>query len=115
MDVEAVMDDEHMTEMETRIKALEDRMETRMRGLEDRMTRFSESLLGTLDGKPGALSCMQRALELSERNSISLSHLTQQVELLRLDKEKVKGIILTVSILWAIFGTTIGLLLKYLL
>lgn len=80
-----------MTDVETHL-------EMRVRKLEETVTKLSDSLLGTLDGKPGAIALIRSSMEVSETNSDKLDNLSKQVDSLRIDRAKAAGIALVVSL-----------------
>lgn len=84
--------------MELRVKSIEERMKV----LEAQVNELTDALLGTLDGKPGALIAMHRALELCESHAV-------QLESLKLDRAKVAGIIVACV---AMFGLVYKFVLK---
>lgn len=63
-----------------------------MNKLEANVEKLNSSLLGTLNGEPGALNMMKKALEVAERNNVEIQKNTQQIDSLRLNWAKVTGI-----------------------
>jgi hypothetical protein len=72
----------------------------RVESLEEGVKKINDSLLGTLDGRPGLRAQMDLVMDLTRKN-------TEQLESLRLDKAKVAGIVVAT-------GTLVGVGLKLL-
>jgi hypothetical protein len=95
--------DDAALHMETRVRKLEDVVKTLEVKLERLHVTLNDALLGTLDGRPGIVQTLHHSLEASRINSGKLDVLTAQVDALRLDKAKVTGIVVVVSVLWGAF------------
>lgn len=105
--------------MEMRVTALEDGLNALRKDVNALKETLHSALLGTLDGKAGMVQTLHNSLEASRINAAKLDAVQavqkqhgEQLDGLRLDRAKVTGIIIAVSVAWAAFGTIIGIVIK---
>lgn len=105
--------------MENRVTALEDGFKGLAKDVAGLKETLNSALLGTLDGKPGIVQTLNNSLEASKTNATKLDSITEelskhgeQLDGLRLDRAQVKGIVITVSVLWAALATIIAMAVK---
>src|SRR6187549_366487 len=110
------IDDAHM---ETRVTALEEGLKALRRDFVALKETLHGALLGTFDKPGGMVQTLNSSLEASRINAQKLDGVNatllrhgEQLEGLRLDRAQIRGIIITVSVLWAAFGTIVGMILK---
>lgn len=89
--------------MELRVKRLEDGL----KGLSDEMIKLKDALnlalLGSLEGKPGIMATLQSLHEARKQDAVTMAKLSNDMDGLRLDRSKVIGICITVSVCWGLF------------
>lgn len=73
-----------------------------MLSLETQVNKLTDSLVGTLDGRPGLMTVAEQALHCSRDNSTKLDLMSGQIDGLRLNWAKVTGIALAASTLLAL-------------
>lgn len=107
------------TPMEPRVAALEDGFKGLAKDVSGLKETLNAALLGTLDGKPGIVQTLNNSLEASKTNATKLDAITaeqrkqgEQLDGLRLDRAQIKGIVITVSALWAALATIVALTVK---
>jgi hypothetical protein len=76
--------------------------------MQDKVGKLHDSVLGTLDGRPGVLSRIERVGETVEAMSEKFTVMDDKLDGLRLDKAKVVGIVGSV-------GAVVTLVFKYVL
>ena len=105
--------------MEPRVSALEGGLNAVRKDVSALRDTLNSALLGTLDGKPGIVATLNNSLAASQANAAKLDLVVneqkrhgEQLDGLRLDRAKMTGIAIAVSVIWMVLGTILGLLFR---